>query len=223
MLHVVPLIDAATHPAAIDRAFKIACKCAEQVSLAIANVKLSQELQDQSTHDPLTNLFNRRYFIERCARDFSKAKQSGALSAVIALDIDHFKKFNDNFGHDAGDVVLKSFSRVLIEHFRTDDIVCRMGGEEFCVLLPGASQAIGILRAESLLPKIQKMTVRYGNETLPSITASAGIATVPAHGTSVQDVLQAADNALYAAKAKGRNCAVAYAVGTHLLPPTGST
>jgi diguanylate cyclase (GGDEF)-like protein len=209
MLHVVPHVDCNTSPAAVERAFKIACKCAEQVSLAIANVKLSQELQDQSTHDPLTDLFNRRYFIERCAREFTKAKQTGVRSAIISIDIDHFKKFNDNFGHDAGDVVLKSFARVMADHFRADDVVARLGGEEFCILLPGASMEIGILRAQTLLPKIQKMTVRYGNETLPGITASAGVAAAPENGTSVQDVLHVADVALYQAKAKGRNCVVA--------------
>lgn len=210
MLHIVPECDVASNGETVGRTFAVACRCAEQISLAIANVKLRQELTDQSTHDALTNLFNRRYFIERCAREFSKAKQTGRKSTIISIDLDHFKKFNDNFGHDAGDTVLKAFARLLNDHFRADDIVCRMGGEEFCVLLPGAPLKVGMLRAQDLLPKIQKMTVRYGNETLPGVTASAGVATLLDHGECLQDVLQAADTALYAAKSNGRNCAMAH-------------
>lgn len=210
MLHIVPDCDEASNGDSVGRTFAVACRCAEQISLAIANVKLRQDLTDKSTHDALTNLFNRRYFIERCAREFSKAKQTGRKSTIISIDLDHFKKFNDNFGHDAGDTVLKAFARLLNDHFRADDIVCRMGGEEFCVLLPGAPLNVGMLRVQDLLPKIEQMTVKYGNETLPSVTASAGVATLLDHGECLQDVLQAADKALYSAKSKGRNCAVAH-------------
>jgi len=208
MLNIIPPVNLRDKPNELQHVFKIACICAEQVSLAIANVMLGEQLKNQSTRDSLTNLFNRRFFIERCAREVEKSCRFGLHSSIIALDIDHFKKFNDSYGHEAGDVVLKAFARVLLEHFRADDIVCRAGGEEFTVLLPGAEEHIGIKRAEELLPKVQKMQVRYGNETLPPITVSAGVVSVPESGNCVQTVLNKADRALYAAKGRGRNCVV---------------
>jgi diguanylate cyclase (GGDEF)-like protein len=217
MLHVSPSKVGASEEETSRRWFRLACKCAEQISLAIANVKLSQELKDQSTRDPLTRLFNRRYFAERCSREISHAKQCGTPSSLISIDIDHFKKFNDNFGHDAGDIVLKGFSRVLTDHFRGSDIVCRIGGEEFIVLLPGASEKIALLRANELLPKVQAMKVRYGNETLPGITVSAGVIEFPSAGDCLEDILKAADKALYAAKADGRNRVSTFAA-KHLAP-----
>lgn len=221
MLHIVPDDDDADDALSVRHRFAVACRCAEQISLAIANVRLRQELTAQSTLDVLTNLYNRRYFIERCAREFSKVQQSGRKSTIISMDLDHFKKFNDNFGHDAGDAVLKAFARLMSDHFRSEDIVCRMGGEEFCVLLPGAPLRIGMLRAQEFLPKIRDMTIKYGNETLPAVTASAGVATLVDHGGCLQDVLQSADQALYSAKSSGRNCAVAY--DSNMLQATTTT
>ncbi len=208
MLHVEPPAGICANDQRFDSAFKVACKCAEQISLAIANVKLGQELKDQSTQDSLTNLYNRRYFLERCSREVKRSNQTQLPSTVISLDVDHFKKFNDNFGHDAGDAVLKRFAREMLAHFRGDDIVCRMGGEEFCVLLPGAPKHVGMRRAETFLPKVQAMQIRYGNETLPPVTVSAGVITFPECGDSVEVILKAADRALYSAKANGRNCVV---------------
>jgi len=215
LLHVCPSENSSV-PSDISRhRFRLACKCAEQISLAIANVKLSQELRDQSTRDPLTRLFNRRYFVERCSREISRTNSSGIVSSLISIDVDHFKKFNDNFGHDAGDIILKGFARVLIDHFRDSDIVCRIGGEEFIVMLPSAPERVAAMRANELLPKVQSMKVRYGNETLPSITVSAGVVEFPTAGDNLEDVLKAADKALYAAKAQGRNRTVCH--GLHLL------
>ncbi|MBU2580972.1 MAG: sensor domain-containing diguanylate cyclase [Alphaproteobacteria bacterium] len=210
MLHVRPNESSAL-PSDISRHwFRLACKCAEQISLAIANVKLSQELKDQSTRDPLTRLFNRRYFAERCSREIGRSIQGGIASSLISIDVDHFKKFNDSFGHDAGDIVLKAFSRVLSDHFRDSDIVCRFGGEEFAVLLPSAPEKVAVMRAKELLPKVRLMKVRYGNETLPSITVSAGVVEFPTAGDCLEDILKAADKALYAAKAQGRDRVVCH-------------
>lgn len=185
--------------------FNLASKCAAQISLAISNLKMSQELQDRSTKDPLTGLFNRRYFTERCSREISRIKQGSRDSSLIFLDVDHFKTFNDKFGHDAGDVVLKEFARVLTDHFREKDVVARIGGEEFAVLMVGSTLAVARQRAEELLSKVELMEVRYGNETLPSITTSAGVIEIPTSTECYADIACTADKALYDAKKSGRN------------------
>lgn len=205
MLHVRPCEKVRSETHLGERSFKIACKCAEQISLAIANVKLSQELKDQSTKDPLTGLFNRRYFAERCSREITRTQQGSVTSSLLYLDLDHFKRFNDNFGHDAGDIVLKGFARLMTDHFRGSDVVSRLGGEEFAVLLPNASREIAVERAEELLPKVQMMEIRYGNEILPSITTSIGAIEFPNDGSCLEDIFKSADTALYAAKKAGRN------------------
>ena len=206
LLHIVPKCENADNPSNYcERRFSIACKCAEQISLAIANVRLRQELKTQSIRDSLTNLFNRRHFIERANREIGRASHTHERGSIIVLDVDHFKKFNDNFGHDAGDIVLKSVAREIVDHFRAEDVVCRMGGEEFAVLLPNAPADVAVRQTMELLAKIGAMKVRYGSETLPSITISAGAATYPEAGDTLHSIMQMADNALYQAKALGRN------------------
>ncbi|MEQ8822842.1 MAG: diguanylate cyclase [Filomicrobium sp.] len=205
MLHVCPDTSDMTTEADEQRLFILAGKCAEQISLAIANIKLSQELQDQSTKDPLTGLFNRRYFTDRCSREINRVKQTGIPSSLIFLDADNFKSYNDKFGHDAGDAVLKGLSRVLMDHFRENDIVARIGGEEFAVLVCNASLEVAQGRAEALLPKVDAMKIQYGNEILPSISASAGVVEIPERAESYMDIAPAADKALYRAKKNGRN------------------
>lgn len=185
--------------------FNLAAKCAAQISLAIANLKLNQELQDRSIKDPLTGLFNRRYFSDRCSREINRIKQGNRHASLIFLDVDNFKSFNDKFGHDAGDVVLKEFSRVLMDHFRQNDVVARIGGEEFGVLMVGSSIDIARQRAQELLVIVERMEVHYGKEMLPSITTSAGVFEIPASCECYADIACAADKALYDAKKSGRN------------------
>lgn len=182
---------------------KLANFCAEQISLAIANVQLREQLTDQSTRDALTTLFNRRYFIECVRRELNKCTKDRPAS-VISFDVDHFKKFNDNYGHDAGDTVLRTMSQVLLEQFRSSDIPCRYGGEEFAIFLPGASADIARKRAEELRTAIEQTQVRYSGEEL-AVTISSGIATYPGNGNNVQSLIKSADQALYAAKDGGRN------------------
>jgi diguanylate cyclase (GGDEF)-like protein len=182
---------------------KLASFCAEQISLAIANVQLREQLTDQSTRDGLTSLFNRRYFIECIRRELNKCSAENPAS-VISFDVDHFKKFNDNYGHDAGDTVLRTMSQALLEQFRSSDIPCRYGGEEFVIFLPGASADVARLRAEELRCVIENTKVRYSGEEL-AVTISSGIATFPANGNNVQTLIKSADKALYAAKEGGRN------------------
>jgi len=185
---------------------KLASFCGEQISLAIANVKLREQLLDQSTRDPLTSLYNRRYFIENVRRELNRHAESQPCS-LISLDVDNFKKFNDNYGHDAGDTILREMSKILVDTFRGTDIPCRYGGEEFAIFLPGASAQIAIQRSEELRLAVQNSSVLYNGEEL-AITISLGISTRPENGSSIQSLIKSADRALYAAKHAGRNTAI---------------
>lgn len=184
---------------------RIASLCAEQISLAIANVRLRDQLRDQSIRDPLTDLFNRRYMLETCRREFARARHEGRSVSALSIDIDNFKRFNDNHGHDAGDTVLRAVAACLKNNFREEDVPSRFGGEEFVVLLPGASAEIALQRAEELRASIANLSVRYLESNLPKITISVGVAAFPHAGDSPQSVLRAADEALYQAKSDGRN------------------
>lgn len=184
---------------------KLAQMCAEQISMAIANVQMRDQLHDQSVRDPLTGLFNRRHMTDQLRKFISLSQASGAPVSLIAVDVDHFKKFNDNHGHDAGDMVLRAVGSVLQQSCDGDEIACRMGGEEFTLILPGSSPSDVQNRAEKLRKSVEDIAVRYGEKTLPRITISLGIAHYPTHGTMPQDLMRAADDALYDAKARGRN------------------
>jgi diguanylate cyclase (GGDEF)-like protein len=190
---------------AIAEQRRLGLVCAEQISLAIANVKLRDQLRDQSIRDVLTGLFNRRYMLETCRREFSRAARTGDSISILSIDVDHFKKYNDNHGHDAGDMVLRAVGNCLENLFRNEDIPCRFGGEEFVVIMPGADADAARRRAEQLRSKIEEIVVRYLEKNLPRITVSIGLAVFPDAGDNPQAVLKAADQALYRAKEKGRN------------------
>lgn len=184
---------------------KLAQMCAEQISMAIANVRMRDQLQDQSVRDPLTGLYNRRHMTESLRKGISRSQSLGSRLSLIAVDVDHFKKFNDNHGHDAGDMVLRAVGSVLEQACDGDEVACRMGGEEFTLILPDSAPDQVLARAEQLRSAVEAVTVRYGEKTLPRITISLGVAHYPAHGTMPQDLMRAADEALYEAKALGRN------------------
>jgi diguanylate cyclase (GGDEF)-like protein len=184
---------------------KLAQMCAEQISMAIANVQMRDQLHDQSVRDPLTGLFNRRHMSESLRKLINASQNTGKNLSVIAVDVDHFKKFNDNHGHDAGDMVLRAVGAVMEQACDGDDVACRPGGEEFTLIVSGHSQEDVITKAELLRQSIEAVVVRYGEKALPCITISLGVAHYPAHGTMPQDLLRASDDALYEAKAKGRN------------------
>jgi diguanylate cyclase (GGDEF)-like protein len=190
---------------AIAEQRRLGLVCAEQISLAIANVKLRDQLRDQSIRDVLTGLFNRRYMLETCRREFSRAARAGQSISILSIDVDHFKKYNDNHGHDAGDMVLRAVGSCLENLFRNEDIPCRFGGEEFVVVLPGADLDAALRRAEQLRGKVEEIVIRYLEKNLPRITVSIGVAVFPDAGDNPQAVLKAADEALYRAKERGRN------------------
>jgi diguanylate cyclase (GGDEF)-like protein len=177
----------------------------ETVSLALANLNLRESLRNQSIRDPLTGLFNRRYMQESLERELLRATRSSYAIGIIMLDIDHFKNFNDTFGHAAGDQMLRELGSFLKLQVRGGDIVCRYGGEEFTIILPEASLAIARQRAELLHREARQLQVQYQGQPLGPITLSLGVAAFPQHGTAADALLQVADEALYRAKNAGRD------------------
>jgi diguanylate cyclase (GGDEF)-like protein len=192
--------------AVVTDRLQFAIRCGEHISMAIANVKLRDELRDQSIRDPLTGLFNRRYFMDAMRREVSVAARKNGQFGLISFDADKFKNFNDNHGHDAGDMVLRSIGQVLGEVLGTADVPCRMGGEEFAVLVPGADMEATAALAERLREATSELRVRYLDGVLPPINISAGVACYPQSGQTPPVLLRRADEALYVAKAEGRNC-----------------
>ncbi|MDE2058341.1 MAG: diguanylate cyclase [candidate division NC10 bacterium] len=178
---------------------------ANSLSLSLGNLRLRETLRQQSIRDSLTGLFNRRYLDETLPREILRATRAGSTLGVVMLDIDHFKQLNDTHGHDAGDAVLSALGRFLRHHVRGDDIACRYGGEEFTLILPGASLDIVRERAEQVRLGAQSLVVRVAGIQLGTITLSLGVAVWPQHGETADAVLQAADSALYRAKQGGRN------------------
>jgi len=184
---------------------RLGLACAEHLSIAIANMKLREGLRDQSVRDVLTGLNNRRYLLETARRELLHAERAKAPLSVVTLDVDHFKTFNDNHGHDAGDTVLRHVGEIMQAMFTGEAVPCRFGGEEFVVLLPGATLEDAAMRAEELRAKIESLTIRYADGQLPRVTISAGVAAFPEAGANLMDILKRADEALYRAKQNGRN------------------
>jgi diguanylate cyclase (GGDEF)-like protein len=153
----------------------------------------------------LTGLFNRRYMEESVDRELRRAQRRGMPLGVIMIDIDHFKRFNDTFGHAAGDTLLREMGGLLQQHTRGEDIACRYGGEEFTLVLLEASAEDTEQRAALLREEAGRLRVEYGHQPLGNITISVGVAVFPDHGGTVETLLKSADAALYRAKAGGRD------------------
>ena len=178
---------------------------AEHISLSLSNIRLREKLHEQSVRDPLTHAFNRRYMEESLARELPRAKRKNIQVGMIMLDIDHFKKFNDNYGHAAGDMILVRLAALLQTHVRGEDIVCRLGGEEFLMILPDANRAVTLGRAELIRVAVQAMDMEFNGKHLTQINVSQGVAIYPEHGSTGQEMMEHADFALYRAKENGRN------------------
>jgi diguanylate cyclase (GGDEF)-like protein len=198
---VLALSDGAIDPGRQDFAHILA----EQLGLSIANLKLRETLRAQSIRDELTGLYNRRYFDETLDREISRCRRSSRELVLIMVDLDHFKRFNDEFGHKAGDCVLQSLAHALGANVRTSDVPCRYGGEEFALVLPDTPLAEGRERAEQIRHRILETRLDFDGRPLPSMTASFGVAVFPLHAQNNADLVRAADRALYQAKEAGRN------------------
>lgn len=184
---------------------RLAVTVAGHVALTLANLRLRETLRDQSIRDPLTGLFNRRYMEESLEREMRRAVRNQQPLGIIMLDLDHFKRFNDSYGHEAGDRLLRALGDFLFRNIRGADIACRYGGEEFTVILPEASLEITRLRAEQLRRGFRNVRVGSEEQHFEFVTLSAGVAVYPEHGDAAEVVLRNADKALYRAKAEGRN------------------
>ncbi|TAD75502.1 MAG: diguanylate cyclase [Oscillatoriales cyanobacterium] len=184
---------------------QLARTVAEQVALAISNLRLRETLQQQSIRDPLTGLYNRRYLEEALEQAVCRARRDRSPIGAIMFDIDHFKQFNDTFGHDAGDLVLQEVAQFLQARIRGSDIACRYGGEEMTLILPGATLEEAVQRAEIMRLELKQLSLRHAGRLLGEITASFGVASFPQHAVTVATLLQAADGALYQAKWGGRD------------------
>ncbi len=178
---------------------------AEHIGLALANLILQEKLREQAIRDPLTSLYNRRYMEESMEQEVMRAKRKSLPFTLLAFDIDHFKKFNDQYGHDAGDYVLKTLGNLLVNSIRREDTACRTGGEELSILLPGVNTRDATLVAEKLGEKIRNLSLTYNNQSLGQLTTSIGIASYPEHGDDIISLQKQADIALYSAKEQGRD------------------
>ncbi len=203
--HLNNIPETSQHDAAADPWSTVAVAVAEELSLAHANMRLRESLLEQSTRDSLTGLFNRRFVDEFLARELARAARKTRQLSMIALDIDHFKRINDSFGHAAGDTVLQKISSILRAHVRDTDIASRIGGEEFLLLLSESPLSLATKRAEDIRSAISQMSLTYKNEDLGRITASFGAVAFPEHGRTAESLIRAADKALYDAKHAGRN------------------
>ncbi len=192
---------------------QLALAASEAIKLSLANLRLRKTLHEQATRDPLTGLFNRRYFEETLPRELHRTLRREGSLCIAMLDLDQFKQFNDNFGHEAGDLVLREAGRLLRDGLRKSDIPCRYGGEEFALVLPDSSLGDGVNRLEQTRRRFEDLQIRHNGQLLATVTFSAGVAAVPVHGSSSEDLLRGADAALYAAKHAGRNCVVAFGGG----------
>jgi diguanylate cyclase (GGDEF)-like protein len=183
----------------------------EMAAMAIAGLNLRQKLESQSIRDGLTGLFNRSFMEVALEREMSRAGRQEKQVAVLMADIDHFKSINDNYGHDAGDVVLRGVAETMRLAVRSEDTVCRFGGEEFIIIMPEISTSAAMDRAEVLRRMVNDLSLRYQGQALPQVTMSVGVAMYPDNSDNAYELLRSADHAMYAAKHKGRNRVVAAA------------
>lgn len=183
----------------------LAAGVVEHIGLLLSNLKLREYLSHQAFHDPLTQVFNRRCLDDMLPREIQRARRGARQLGLVLLDIDHFKRFNDQYGHAAGDAVLVALAGLLRNHLRGSDVVCRYGGEEFLLLLPDSELEGACLRLEELRVHVQSLQVFHESQALPTITLSMGLALYPIHGEQAIELTAAADEALYRAKNAGRN------------------
>ena len=194
-----------------DAKQQLAAAVAEQIALALSNLMLRETLRQQSVRDPLTKLYNRRFLVETLNRELARLERKHLPLSLIMIDVDHFKSFNDTFGHEAGDAVLRDLGEILQRNIRGSDIACRYGGEEFTIVLPEANLEIGRQRAETMREAMRELQPVHDGKPLGPVTLSLGVAWFPEHGRQPDQLLQVADTALYEAKSAGRNRVV---VGT---------
>jgi len=183
---------------------------AEQTGLTLANIRLRQELREQARKDPMTGMYNRLHLMEELENTMHPDADGIVKCAVLMVDADHFKSFNDNFGHDAGDMVLKAIAGKIEDGSRETGLACRYGGEEFCVLMPGATIETAMRTGEAIRESISELDLSMNGLPLGKVSVSIGAAVAPEHTTDKYQIISLADAALYKAKENGRNCVEMY-------------
>jgi diguanylate cyclase (GGDEF)-like protein len=178
---------------------------AEHLALAVANLNLREKLRMRSIRDPLTDLFNRRHMEESRERGLRRSIRKKLPLAVMMIDVDHFKRFNDSFGHEAGDEVLRELARLFKAQLCAEDVACRYGGEELTMILPEASLETARTRAEQLRRTASECQIQHRGSKLERVTVSVGVACHLEHGATGEALLRSADEALYRAKQEGRD------------------
>ncbi len=194
----------AIEPPSADR-LEFYATVTENLALTIANQRLHETLRHQALRDPLTGLFNRRYLLEILSREIERARSLVQKIGVVMIDIDHFKRFNDQFGHNAGDTLLAALGDLLYKRVRPTDIVARYGGEEFVIVLIDTEDDLAVSRVDIVREEVATLAVQHKGATLGRITISAGIAVFPTDGENAETLIEAADRVLYEAKRSGRN------------------
>lgn len=193
---------------AFARRRQLAATVAEHIALAVANLGLRESLRLQAVRDPLTGLYNRRYMQEFLDRELHSARRKHRPVAVMMLDLDHFKRYNDSFGHSAGDQLLAAVGEMLLRSVRAEDIACRYGGEEFVLILPECSLLQAGVRAEEIRKRLREYCDQRQRQTA-ALTVSIGLAAFDETTDRVDLLLKFADDALYQAKRAGRDRIVA--------------
>ena len=173
---------------------------------ALSNLRLLDGMKEQASVDMLTGLYNRRFVQDYARKLLAIARRRQQPLGVMMLDLDHFKNFNDVYGHEVGDCILRHFSKTVTESIRETNLIARYGGEEFVVILPDTSAKSCVLVAERIRKAVMAMEVPSNTEKpLPQVTVSIGVAAFPEHGETLEEVIQASDKAMYESKRGGRN------------------
>ncbi|MBW0148456.1 GGDEF domain-containing protein [Marinobacter arenosus] len=205
LLESVGLVGNEERGYGLARLFTRLDQAIQRISITLSSIALREELQKFSYEDALTGLKNRRYFDQLFEHECAVALRSHLPLSLLVIDIDHFKQFNDTHGHEAGDRGLQSVALTLQRQFRDSDIVCRYGGEEFVVIMPGALTDDATERAQSLCDSVSDASVVFQGQDLGHLTVSVGVACWPETGEAPEQLLSLADQALYRAKEEGRN------------------
>lgn len=182
----------------------------ELTALALANARLRENLRYESIRDPLTGLYNRRYLEDFLLKQIDQAARSHNSLSILMVDLDHFKKINDTYGHDSGDAALKEIGRILQRDIRVGDVVARYGGEEFIIMFYNTDIETAKTRANTIREEISMLQVKYGAQLVSKVTVSIGIAGYPQNGKKPTKLIERADQALFFAKKNGRNHVVAF-------------
>ncbi len=168
-------------------------------------VQSESKMRELAIRDHITNLFNRRYMDATLEREILRAKRLKLPVGIMIMDIDYFKQYNDTMGHGAGDILLKEFAKLLLSHVRDADIACRFGGDEFVLVMPGASQRVTMVRAELVCEHVRQLQFTYLNKIQSDVTVSIGVSSFPKNGSTGEMILKSADTALFQAKEQGRD------------------